>query len=126
MFDKDNKFGFINNNENSNNNVEGLDNIKTDINNVKNEVKKLDTQYKDIVNLKNTGWSSEQINLLCTILSECITGSDQIANVNNLKTLLLNSSNPGTSDYDVSLNNNILTINSVANISKSNSILSLS
>lgn len=88
--------------------------------------KALNTQYKDIVNLKNTGWSSEQINLLCTILSECITGSDQIANVNNLKTLLLNSSNPGTSDYDVSLNNNILTINSVANISKSNSILSLS
>lgn len=88
--------------------------------------KALNTQYKDIANLKNTGWSSEQINLLCTILSECITGSDQIANVNNLKTLLLNSSNPGTSDYDVSLNNNILTINSVANISKSNSILSLS
>ena len=29
MFDKDNKFGFINNNE-LNNNIEGLDNIKTD------------------------------------------------------------------------------------------------
>ena len=50
MFDKDNKFGFINSNDNSNNNIEGLGNIKTDINNVKNEVNKLNTQYKDIAN----------------------------------------------------------------------------
>ena len=33
MFDKDNKFGFIVNNEN-NNNIEGLDKVKTDINNI--------------------------------------------------------------------------------------------
>ena len=53
MFDKDNKFGFIiNNNENSNNNIEGLDNIKTDINNIKSDVDELNTQYKDIVNNK--------------------------------------------------------------------------
>ena len=48
MFDKDNKFGFINNNENSNNNIEGLDKVKADINNVKDEVNKLNAQYKDI------------------------------------------------------------------------------
>lgn len=48
MFDKDNKFGFINNNENSNNNIEGLDNIKTDIKNIKDDVGELNTQYKDI------------------------------------------------------------------------------
>ena len=67
MFDKDNKFGFINNNE-SNNNIEGLDNIKTDIKNIKDDVgneeltttakdlkgaiNELDTQYKDIANEK--------------------------------------------------------------------------
>ena len=50
MFDKDNKFGFINNNENNNNNIEGLDNIKTDIKNIKNDVGELNTQYKDIAN----------------------------------------------------------------------------
>ena len=50
MFDKDNKFGFINNNE-SNNNIEGLDKVKTDINNIKDDVNELNTQYKDIVNL---------------------------------------------------------------------------
>ena len=50
MFDKDNKFGFINNNENSNNNIEGLDKVKTDINNIKGEVNELNTQYKDIAN----------------------------------------------------------------------------
>ena len=50
MFDKDNKFGFINNNDNLNNNIEGLDNIKTDINNIKNDVNELNTQYKDIAN----------------------------------------------------------------------------
>ena len=64
MFDKDNKFGFINNNENSNNNIEGLDKVKADINNVKNDlgneeltttnkdvkgaINELNTQYKDI------------------------------------------------------------------------------
>ena len=53
MFDKDNKFGFINNNDNSNNNIEGLDNIKTDINNIKDDVNELNTQYKDIANLKS-------------------------------------------------------------------------
>ena len=55
MFDKDNKFGFINNNENSNNNIEGLDNIKTDINNIKSDVDKLNTQYKDIVKKVENG-----------------------------------------------------------------------
>lgn len=49
MFDKDNKFGFINNNE-SNNNIDGLDNIKTDITNIKDNVNELNTQYKDIAN----------------------------------------------------------------------------
>ena len=53
MFDKDNKFGFIsNNNDNSNNNIEGLDKVKADINNVKDEVNELNAQYKDIVNNK--------------------------------------------------------------------------
>ena len=55
MFDKDNKFGFINNNDNSNNNIEGLDKIKTDINNIKSEVNELNTQYKDIENKINSG-----------------------------------------------------------------------
>ena len=48
MFDKDNKFGFISNNNESNNNIEGLDKVKTDINNIKDEVNELNTQYKDI------------------------------------------------------------------------------
>ena len=64
MFDKDNKFGFINNNENSNNNIEGLDNIKTDVNNIKTDlgdeelttvnknvkgaINEVNAQYKDI------------------------------------------------------------------------------
>lgn len=52
MFDKDNKFGFIINNNESNNNVEGLDKVKTDINNIKSEVNELNTQYKDIANNK--------------------------------------------------------------------------
>ena len=49
MFDKDNKFGFINNNE-SNNNVEGLENIKTDIKNIKDNLGngELNTTTKDI------------------------------------------------------------------------------
>lgn len=51
MFDKDNKFGFINNNE-SNNNIDGLDNIKTDITNIKDNVNELNTQYKDIATSK--------------------------------------------------------------------------
>ena len=55
MFDKDNKFGFIINNENSNNNIEGLDNIKTDINNIKSDVNELNTQYKDLENKINSG-----------------------------------------------------------------------
>lgn len=55
MFDKDNKFGFINNNENSNNNIEGLDNIKTDIKNIKDDVGELNTQYKDIANKIENG-----------------------------------------------------------------------
>lgn len=53
MFEKDNKFGFINNN--SNNNIEGLDNIKTDIKNIKNDVDELNTQYKDIVSKIENG-----------------------------------------------------------------------
>ena len=55
MFDKDNKFGFINNNENSNNNIEGLDNIKSDIKNIKDDVGELNTQYKDLANKIGTG-----------------------------------------------------------------------
>lgn len=55
MFDKDNKFGFIINNNNSNDNVEGLDKVKTDINNIKSEVNKLNTQYKDIENKIENG-----------------------------------------------------------------------
>ena len=55
MFDKDNKFGFIVNNENSNNNIEGLDNIKTDIKNIKDNVNELNTQYKDLENKINSG-----------------------------------------------------------------------
>ena len=54
MFDKDNKFGFIINN-NESNNIEGLDNIKTDINNIKSDVDKLNTQYKDIVKKVENG-----------------------------------------------------------------------
>ena len=53
MFDKDNKFGFIiNNNESNNNNIEGLDKVKTDLNNIKSEVNELNTQYKDIATNK--------------------------------------------------------------------------
>jgi hypothetical protein len=50
MFDKDNKFGFISNNENSNNNIEGLDKIKTDINNIKSDLgdEELTTVNKDV------------------------------------------------------------------------------
>ena len=50
MFDKDNKFGFISNNENSNNNIEGLDKVKTDLNNIKGEVNELNTQCKEKAN----------------------------------------------------------------------------
>ena len=53
MFDKDNKFGFISNNNESNNNIEGLDKVKTDINNIKDEVNELNTQYKDIAKKTN-------------------------------------------------------------------------
>lgn len=69
MFDKDNKFGFINNdNNNSNNNIEGLDKVKSDINNIKGDlgdeeltttnkdiksaINEVNAQYKDIVNNK--------------------------------------------------------------------------
>ena len=55
MFDKDNKFGFISNNENSNNSIEGLDKVKTDINNIKSEVNELNVQYKDLENKINSG-----------------------------------------------------------------------
>ena len=70
MFDKDNKFGFISNNE-SNNNVEGLDKVKTDINNIKDDlgdeeltttnkdvkgaINEINTQYKDIVKKIESG-----------------------------------------------------------------------
>ena len=54
MFDKDNKFGFISNNE-SNNNIEGLDKVKTDIKNIKDNVNELNTQYKDLENKINSG-----------------------------------------------------------------------
>lgn len=72
MFDKDNKFGFISNNENSNNNIEGLDKIKTDINNIKSDlgdeelttnakdvkgaINEVNAQYKDIANKNNIKW----------------------------------------------------------------------
>ena len=54
MFDKDNKFGFISNNE-SNNNIEGLDKVKTDLNNIKSDLgdKELTTTNKDIKVLKD-------------------------------------------------------------------------
>ena len=56
MFDKDNKFGFIsNNNESNNNNIEGLDKVKTDIKNIKDDVNELNTQYKDIANKIENG-----------------------------------------------------------------------
>ena len=71
MFDKDNKFGFIINDENSNNNIEGLDNVKADIKNIKDNlgneeltttakdlkgaINELDTQYKDIANKIENG-----------------------------------------------------------------------
>lgn len=55
MFDKDNKFGFIVNNESNNNDIEGLDKVKTDINNIKNDVNELNTQYKDLENKINSG-----------------------------------------------------------------------
>ena len=71
MFDKDNKFGFINNNENSNNNIEGLDKVKTDINNIKDDlgdeelnttakdvkgaINEVNAQYKDIANKIENG-----------------------------------------------------------------------
>ena len=50
MFDKDNKFGFISNNNESNNNIEGLDNVKTDINNIKSDLgnEELTTVNKDV------------------------------------------------------------------------------
>ena len=66
MFDKDNKFGFINNNNNSNNNIEGLDKVKSDINTIKTDlgtveltttnkdikgaINEVNAQYKDIAN----------------------------------------------------------------------------
>ena len=70
MFDKDNKFGFINNdNNNSNNNIEGLDKVKSDINNIKcdlgdeeltttnkdikSAINEVNAQYKDIANKFN-------------------------------------------------------------------------
>ena len=55
MFDKNNKFGFIVNNNNENNNIDGLDNIKTDIKNIKNDVDELNTQCKDLANKIGTG-----------------------------------------------------------------------
>ena len=64
MFDKDNKFGFISNNNESNNNIEGLDNIKTDINNIKGEVDKLNTQYKDIAKQTITNEERTKLNSL--------------------------------------------------------------
>ena len=70
MFDKDNKFGFISNNNESNNNTEGLDKVKTDINNIKGDlgneeltttnkdikgaINEVNAQYKDIANLSLT------------------------------------------------------------------------
>ena len=68
MFDKDNKFGFISNNNESNNNIEGLNKVKTDINNIKDDlgdeeltttnkdvkgaINEINTQYKDIAKNK--------------------------------------------------------------------------
>lgn len=80
MFDKDNKFGFINNNENSNNNIEGLDKVKTDINNIKGDlgdeeltttnkdvkgaINEVNAQYKDIANNKADKNDLDYINVL--------------------------------------------------------------
>mgnify|MGYP004666366539 CR=1 FL=1 len=61
MFDKDNKFGFISNNNNESNNIEGLDNIKTDINNIKSDVNELNTQYKDIAKYNGKHFSTIKI-----------------------------------------------------------------
>lgn len=78
MFDKDNKFGFINNNE-SNNNVEGLDKVKTDINNIKGEVNELNTQYKD---------SQEEIKnkKITNIIYQLIESKHELRDINRFMT----------------------------------------
>ena len=81
MFDKDNKFGFISNNE-SNNNIEGLDKVKTDINNIKDEVNELNTQYKDIENTKadknDLQTQKNRIDNLATLKAGSTTGDAEL------------------------------------------------
>ena len=98
MFDKDNKFGFINNNE-SNNNIEGLDKVKTDINNIKSDlgdeeltttnkdvksaINEVNAQYKDIVNNKadknDLQVQKSRIDNLATLSEGSTTGDAELA-----------------------------------------------
>ena len=99
MFDKDNKFGFINNNnDNSNNNIEGLDKVKTDINNIKDDlgdeeltttnkdvkgaINEVNAQYKDIVNNKadknELQVQKNRIDTLTTLTEGSTTGDAEL------------------------------------------------
>lgn len=96
MFNKDNKFGFINNNDNSNNNIEGLDNIKTDINNIKDDVNELNTQYKDIV-MKNIIISDiseiKNINQCVIHIKNNINGNDKNYTIEGLNDIIIFGNN---------------------------------
>ena len=91
MFDKDNKFGFIiNNNENNNNNIEGLDKVKSDINNIKDDVNELNTQYKDIANKTITTDERTKLNSLenyddTSIKNDIQTQKSRIDNLTTLQ-----------------------------------------
>ena len=81
MFDKDNKFGFISNNNESNNNIEGLDKVKTDLNNIKSDlgdkeltttnkdikgaINEVNAQYKDIANLFTAEQTTNSYKIKC-------------------------------------------------------------
>lgn len=105
MFDKDNKFGFINNNESNNNNVEGLDKVKSDLNNIKSDVDELNTQYKDIV--KDTSVKTDAKIKKCMVSftdddcrKEVYTILKPIADEKNVKfTLAMPTAKIGTSNY---------------------------
>ena len=106
MFDKDNKFGFISNNENSNNNIEGLDKIKTDINNIKSDlgdeelttnakdvkgaINEVNAQYKDIANKTITTDERTKLNSLenyddTSIKNDIQTQKSRIDNLTTLQ-----------------------------------------
>ena len=137
MFDKDNKFGFINNNENSNNNIEGLDKVKADINNVKNDlgneelttinkdvkgaINELNTQYKEI---ENTKASKQEIkNKLLNSAYTTLDGRNLFLKYNGITLLtlplnnLLNIENYNKTegDYTININNGIITVNGTIN-----------